>query len=63
MVNNKFVLIDPKLKQYVAFEGRKKVLKVKADRLLTPQEVEDYRTNPHFDAEFDGEDPDGDLVA
>ncbi len=63
MVNNKFVLINPKLKQYVAFEGRKKVLKVVSNRLLTPREIEDYRANPHYDSDFDGNDPDGDLVA
>lgn len=63
MTNNKFVLIDPKLKQYTAFEGRKKVLRVVSDRLLMPHEVEDYRINPHADDDFNGEDPDGDLLA
>lgn len=63
MKNNKFVLIDPKLNQYTAFEGRKKVLKVQSNRPLMPKEVEDYRANPHFDSDYDGEDPDGDLVA
>lgn len=64
MKNSKFVLIDPKLKQYTAYENGKKVLKVTSDRLLMPHEVEDFRINPHADDEdFDGNDPDGDLVA
>lgn len=49
--NTKFVVIDPKLKQYSAYEGRNRVLRVVSDRLLTPQEVEDYRINPHADDE------------
>jgi len=64
MKNSKFVLIDPKLKQYTAYENGKKVLKVISDRPLMPSEVEDFRINPHADDEdFDGNDPDGDLVA
>ena len=48
-MNNKFVVIDPKLKQYTAYEGLKKVLRVRSDRLLTPAEVEDFRITPHAD--------------
>lgn len=64
MKNSKFVLIDPKLKQYTAYENGKKVLKVVSDRPLMPAEIEDFRINPHADDEdFDGNDPDGDLAA
>jgi len=63
MINNKFVLIDPKARQYTAFDGGKRVLRVVSDRLLMPHEIEDFRLNPHADDDFDGEDPDGDLVA
>ena len=62
MRNSKFVLINPKLKEYTAFNGRKEVLTVVSDRLLTPQEVEDYRLNPQADDDFDGEDIDGSMV-
>jgi hypothetical protein len=63
MKNSKFVVITPKLHKYSAYDGRKCVLRVVSDRLLMPHEVEDFRLNPHADDDFDGEDPDGDLVA
>lgn len=58
MKNSKFVLIIPTKKQYTAYEGGRKVLKVISDRLLMPHEVEDFRINPHAD-----DDSDGDIVA
>ena len=60
----KLVLIDPTRKQYTAYNGREKVLKVQSDILLYPEEVEAFRLNPHADEDlFEGNDPDGDLVA
>ncbi len=63
MKNSKFVLIVPAKKEYTAYKGGKKVLKVVSDRPLMPHEVEDFRVNPHADDDFDGNDPDGDMVA
>lgn len=62
-MNNKFVVIDAKKREYTAFEGRTRVLKVVSDRPLMPHEVEEFRISPHADDDFDGNDPDGDLVA
>ena len=63
MKNTKFVVIDPKLKEYTVFDGREQILKAKAEYHLYPSEIEELRVNSHADELFDGEDPDGDLVA
>lgn len=63
MKNFKFVLIVPAQKEYTAYECGKKVLRVISDRLLTPAEVEDFRVTPHADDDFNGNDPNGDLIA
>lgn len=59
MKNTKFVVITPILKQYTAYEGRNKILRVISDRFLTPSEVENFRIAPHAD----DDDPNGDLMA
>lgn len=63
MKNTKFVVIDPKLKEYTVFDGREQILKAKSEFLLYPNEIEELRVNFHQEDLFDGEDPDGDLVA
>lgn len=52
------VLIEPKSKTYSVFEGRQLKAKFVSDHLLYPSEVEELRQDL-----WDGEDPDGDLVA
>lgn len=61
MKNSRFVVIDTKKKEYAAFDGRNHIMTVISDYPLYPEEVEAFRVNAHND--FDGEDPDGDLVA
>lgn len=63
MKNTKFVVIDPKLKEYTVFDGRERVLTAKSEYSLYPSEIEELRVNSHNEDLFDGEDPDGDLVA
>ena len=57
-MSTKLVLIEPKSKTYTVFEGRNQVAKFKSEALLYPNEVEELRID-----QWDGEDPDGDLVA
>jgi predicted DNA-binding protein (UPF0251 family) len=63
MKNSRFVVIDPKLKQYKVFEGSKCIATAISEYSLYPDEVETLRLNCHDDELFDGEDPDGDLIA
>jgi len=63
MKNSRFVVITPSKNEYQVFEGRKCLAKAVSQFPLYPDEVEALRLNCHDDDLFDGEDPDGDLVA
>ena len=52
------VLIEPKLKKYSIYEGRELKAAFVSEHLLYPSEIEELRTDL-----WDGEDPEGDLVA
>lgn len=66
MLNNQFVVIDPKALKFKYFEGTSLVHEIKSDQMLTPEHIEDFRKNARSmvqDMDWDGEDPDNDLVA
>lgn len=52
------VVIDAKTKSYSIYENRELKAKFTSEHLLYPSEVEELRTGL-----WDGEDPEGDLIA
>lgn len=63
----KLVKIDTKKNIYSYYEGKQKVHKFISDQPLTKEYVEQFRTDARSMIndmdEWDGNDPDGDLVA
>lgn len=66
-MTTKLVKIDTKKNIYSYYEGKQKVHEFISDQPLTKDYVEEFRTNARSmvsDMEdWDGNDPDGDLVA
>lgn len=63
----KLVKIDTKKNIYSYYEGRNKVHEVKSDAPMSAKYIEEFRTNARKMVseieDWDGNDPDGDLVA
>ena len=66
-MKTKLVKINTKNHVYSYYEGQEKVHEIKSDQPLTKEYVEQFRTNAKSIIseieDWDGNDPDGDLVA
>lgn len=66
-MTTKLVKIDTKKNIYSYYEGKQKIHEISSDQHLTKDYVEEFRTNARKIVseieEWDGNDPDGDLVA